>query len=473
MEGCERVLPADGTLRAILPFVLAEWQVWEQTDQRPTTDPLPPAEILSDPLHLSGPQDLIVVQEPNSDDVLELARQAEASDLGGGTLEVIDRMVDRFCCDYPTAAPSVLVPRVEQRLRFLVKLLDGKVALGQHRHLLVAGGWLATLLACLQFDLGDREAAEARQSAAYTFAREAEHQELLAWTYELLAWWALVDRRFHEVIEYSRTGLEIAPNTSAGVQLAVQQAKGWSRLGDAPRADKSLRIAGSLAAGCPGRTTPPGVQRPDLDPLLGQQLLGQPADLREAAVPDLSCGEPAAGAVPCRHHLDEGQVEGDAVEPGEPLQIALPEGAARLVAVAVGGEAALGQPPLEFAQVRLVAPVAAVGEQGQLVIGEPVAGQVHDRGGLEQVGDHVLHEPHIGPIVYRWLAGIGGGAAGHQGREDNPACEPTSHHRSLAVACRLRSPHQRFLRGDLVAPGDPGRHRGHAFWSTSACTPRG
>jgi hypothetical protein len=93
MEGCERVLPADGMLRAMLPFVLAEWQVWEQTGQRPTTDPLPPAEILSDPLHLSGPQDLIVVQEPNSDDILELARQAEASDLGGGTLEVIDRTV--------------------------------------------------------------------------------------------------------------------------------------------------------------------------------------------------------------------------------------------------------------------------------------------------------------------------------------------------------------------------------------------
>ena len=30
----------------------------------------------------------------------------------------------------------MLVPRVEQRLRFLVKLLDGKVTLSQHRHLL-------------------------------------------------------------------------------------------------------------------------------------------------------------------------------------------------------------------------------------------------------------------------------------------------------------------------------------------------
>jgi tetratricopeptide (TPR) repeat protein len=251
MEGCERVLPGDGMLRAMFPFVLAEWQVWEQTGQRPIIDPLPPAEMLSDPLHLTGPEDLVVVQEADANAILELARQAEASDLGGGTLEVIDRTVDRFCREYPTTAPAVLVPRVQQRLHFLVKLLDGKLTLSQHRHLLVAGGWLTTLLACLQFDLGDRDGAEASQAAAYTFAREAEHEELLAWTFELLAWWALVDRRHDEVIEHARTGLEIAPNTSAGVQLAVQQAKGWSRLGDAARADESLRMAGTVLSRLP------------------------------------------------------------------------------------------------------------------------------------------------------------------------------------------------------------------------------
>jgi hypothetical protein len=251
LEGCERVLPADGMLRAMFPFVLAEWQVWEQTGRRPLVDPLPPAEVLSDPVHVTGLQDLAVVQASNATDVLELARQAEASDLGGGTLEVIDRSVDRLCREYPTVAPGLLVPRVQQRLRYLAKLLDGRVTLAQHRHLLVAGGWLATLLACLQFDLGDRDGAEASQAAAYTFAREGDHQELLAWTYELLAWWALVDRRHDEVIEYAQTGLEIAPNTSAGLQLAVQQAKGWSRLGEADRADASLRMAGTVLSRLP------------------------------------------------------------------------------------------------------------------------------------------------------------------------------------------------------------------------------
>jgi hypothetical protein len=215
MEGCERALPAAGMLRAMFAFVLAEWDVFERTGQRPLVDPLPPAEMLHDAANVTGPEDLVVVQEGDLVDVLELARQAEASDLGGGTLEVIDRTVDRFCRDYPTAAPAVLVRRVELRLHYLAKLLRGKVTLAQHRHLLVDSGWLATLLACLQFDLGDRDSAEASQAAAYTFAHEAEHEELLAWTHELLAWWALVDHRYDEVIDHTE------PLVLAAAQLTI------------------------------------------------------------------------------------------------------------------------------------------------------------------------------------------------------------------------------------------------------------
>ena len=153
--------------------------------------------------------------------------------------------------EYRLKLPSGAHTRVELRLHYLAKLLRGKVTLAQHRHLLVGSGWLATLLACLQFDLGDRDGAEASQAAAYTFAHEAEHEELLAWTYELLAWWALVDHRYDEVIEHARTGLAIAPHTSAGVQLAVQEAKGWSRLGDAKRADEALRTAGTVLSRLP------------------------------------------------------------------------------------------------------------------------------------------------------------------------------------------------------------------------------
>jgi DNA-binding XRE family transcriptional regulator len=75
MEGYERALPADGMLRAIFPFVLAEWDVFERTGQLPLVDPLPPAEVLSEPLNIHGPKDLVVVHDADLVDVLELAHR--------------------------------------------------------------------------------------------------------------------------------------------------------------------------------------------------------------------------------------------------------------------------------------------------------------------------------------------------------------------------------------------------------------
>src|SRR4029450_1367905 len=124
-----------------------------------------------------------------------------------GTLEGLDRTVDRYCRDYPSTAPDVLAVRVRRRLRDVHRLLGGKLTPTQHRHLVVPGGWLATLLACLQFDLGDREAAERTRDAAFQLAKEGEHQELIAWTFELLAWFALVDRRYQDTVDYARAGL--------------------------------------------------------------------------------------------------------------------------------------------------------------------------------------------------------------------------------------------------------------------------
>jgi hypothetical protein len=75
------------------------------------------------------------------------------------------------------------------------------------------------------------------------------------------------------------------------------------------------------------------------------------ADRRHATILGLSGGEFAPGAIPGRHDLDEGQIQRRPVELGQPLQVAAAQAVGRLVAVAVGGEPALGQPLQQLGRV--------------------------------------------------------------------------------------------------------------------------
>jgi tetratricopeptide (TPR) repeat protein len=140
---------------------------------------------------------------------------------------------------------------VQRKLRYVQQLLSGRLTLAERRHLVVASGWLSLLLACLRFDLGDRDAAEASRDAALQLGKEGGHQELIAWSFELLAWFALVDGSFHDTIEHADVGLTLAPHTSAGVQLAVQEAKAWARLGDRRGAEDAMRRAATALAKLP------------------------------------------------------------------------------------------------------------------------------------------------------------------------------------------------------------------------------
>ena len=71
-----------------------------------------------------------------------------------------------------------------------------------------------------------------------------------------------------------------------------------------------------------GPGSPPGLQRGRPGLLLGQQLLGELADRRHAASLSLRGGNLAAGAIPCRHDLDEGEIERSSPQVRELLQVA-------------------------------------------------------------------------------------------------------------------------------------------------------
>jgi hypothetical protein len=173
-------------------------------------------------------------------DTMELARMAGASDLGAGTVEAICESVDLLCRAYPSTQGTVLRERTRQRLGHVIDLLGRRLSLGQHRELLVQAGWLAALLGCVHHDLGQFEDAEAARQAAHQMGVEAGHDELRAWSFEMAAWFALVDGRYEEVVALAQAGQSIDGVSNAMVQLILQEAKGHARLGDRRSARDAL-----------------------------------------------------------------------------------------------------------------------------------------------------------------------------------------------------------------------------------------
>jgi tetratricopeptide (TPR) repeat protein len=184
-------------------------------------------------------------------DTLELTRLAEVSDIGAGTIEALNETADLLCRAYPSTPAATLRDRTKRRLQHVIRLLGGRSTLNQHRELLVVAAWLAALLGCLHYDLGEREEAEAARQAAYQWAKQAGNSELMGWAFEMSAWFALVEGRYEQLIEFAQAGQNIAGTGSAGVQLTLQEAKGWSRLGDRKQADAALNQGAEMLARMP------------------------------------------------------------------------------------------------------------------------------------------------------------------------------------------------------------------------------
>lgn len=120
---------------------------------------------------------------------------------------------------------------------YVTDLLGKRVTLAQHRELLVTAGWLTAVLACAYYDAGDSGAADTARRMTRQFGGTAGHGELVAWSFEIAAWFALTEGRFADAVALCDGGLERAGTTNAGVQLAVQSARAYARMGDARARD--------------------------------------------------------------------------------------------------------------------------------------------------------------------------------------------------------------------------------------------
>jgi hypothetical protein len=96
------------------------------------------------------------------------------------------------------------------------------------------------LLACIEYDTGNRQAAETTRQAALSLGTEADHAEIQGWAQEIQAWMNLTAGDYHGVIAAARAGTDMAPVHGVTVQLAAQEAKAWARIDDRRQTEVAL-----------------------------------------------------------------------------------------------------------------------------------------------------------------------------------------------------------------------------------------
>jgi hypothetical protein len=237
--------------------------LWPSTDYRKALQEVthcPPEELGFLPRYAQNRHEMVAVRpvsvnalqtEHEIFNTLELSRLLEGADIGVGTLDALEEATDLLCRAYPNTPGPILKTRIKKRLKHVIDLLGARITIGQHRRLLVTAGWMTALLGCVHYDMQDPEEAEAARKVAYLMAKEADDPDLLAWTCEMAAWFALVENRYEDVIEAARAGLAIKNSGSVGVQLHLQEAKGFARLADARQTHDALKAASSILTKLP------------------------------------------------------------------------------------------------------------------------------------------------------------------------------------------------------------------------------
>jgi transcriptional regulator with XRE-family HTH domain len=177
--------------------------------------------------------DIAALRDTKPSATTELLRRIQTSDLSIGSLEALHATVFDLCCQYAHRDATELRTEAHDWLREITLTLRKPVGLRQHRELLVAAGWLALLIGCVEYDLGMRTGAEATRVAAAELGTEAGAAEIVGWTYEMSAWFALTQGQYRRVLNATQGGLAVAGNEGVAVQLVGQEAKALGRMGDA------------------------------------------------------------------------------------------------------------------------------------------------------------------------------------------------------------------------------------------------
>lgn len=182
-------------------------------------------------------------------EALELVQGVSASDIGGDTLSRLERVVDELAMQYSVTPPADLLGRTRRYLSYVVRLIDARKTLDEHRRLLVVGAWLSLLAATLHIDLEQRPAAGARLMTAAKLAQQTGHAEIYAWCFETEAWSQLTDGDYRRALELSQAAQRFAPNgSSIAIQAAAQEGRAWARLRDSRETYEAIKRVAELVS---------------------------------------------------------------------------------------------------------------------------------------------------------------------------------------------------------------------------------
>ncbi|MBE1572981.1 helix-turn-helix domain-containing protein [Amycolatopsis roodepoortensis] len=179
-------------------------------------------------------------------DTLELLRRLRASAINPSTIDAVSITVEQLCCDYPHKDARTLMVEGKEWLGKMTTLLESRLSLAQHREVLQKAGMLALLVGCLEYDTGDRNAAEATRRMAMTLGEESGDQGIVGWAHEMRAWFHLTAGNFRAVIAAAEEGILAAPSHSVAVQLYGQQAKAYARMGKPDEVRQALDAGSTL-----------------------------------------------------------------------------------------------------------------------------------------------------------------------------------------------------------------------------------
>jgi transcriptional regulator with XRE-family HTH domain len=216
--------------------ILRRWKAWERGENQPGNLYMPlvaatlgtvtaaifPPEVPSEPSNLLAVTGM---------DTLEIVSRLQESDVSGSTLDAVRITVDKLCSEYASKPPFELIVEGRQWLRRMVELQEQRLTFSQRRETLELAGWLALLVGCLEYDLGDRRAAEGTRQSAMRLGLEVGSPGIIGWAHEMRAWFALTSNDYRGVLAAAEAGVAAADNHSVAVQLIAQEAKALARMG--------------------------------------------------------------------------------------------------------------------------------------------------------------------------------------------------------------------------------------------------